>query len=235
MEALPNHGRIRLADGMSSRRGSARRALRAAVVTILVVYAIALYRGTPGLDDPTLLGSDAYNYHAAAQRLNDGHWLYEVEPGDIPVRTQAPYYSAVLVSPPPIAVLWRPLAWLPGDMGMWAWWLLVALLAIGAGTWFALTGTVAVVVATLILTPEIAYTALSGNVNAFVLVGVAGVWLADRSGRPVVAGGILAALVAVKVLPILLLAWFVSQRRWRSLQGFALASLAIGLLSIAGA
>ena len=113
--------------------------------------------------------------------------------------------------------------------------ILGALVAIGTGTWFALKGRVAVVMAVVILTPELAYTAFSGNVNAFVLVGTVGLWLADRSNKPMVSGGILAALVALKVLPILLLAWFVSQRRRQSLQWFAIAAAAIGFASVAGA
>ncbi|MHB8673898.1 MAG: glycosyltransferase family 87 protein [Candidatus Limnocylindrales bacterium] len=215
--------------------GIARRILRGSAVAILVVYTIALYRGTPGLDDPTLVGSDTYNYHAAAQRLNDGHKLYEVGPGDMPTRLQPQFYSVALVSPPPIAVLWRPLALLPNDLGAWVWWTLVAVTTLGASAWFMLKGSVAVVAASLILIPELAYTALSGNVNAFVLVGVAAVWLADRADRQGIAGGILAALVAIKVLPLLLLAWFIAQRRWRSLQWFAAWSLTIGLLSVLGA
>src|SRR5205823_2822366 len=58
---------------------------------------------------------DAYTYLAAGQRLNAGHQLYALSPGDNPVQLNPPYWTVPLLSPPFMAVLWRPLALLPMD------------------------------------------------------------------------------------------------------------------------
>ncbi len=53
---------------------------------------------------------DAPTYLAAGERLNAGHNLYALVAGDRPVLLDPPYWIVPLLSPPPIAVLWRPLA-----------------------------------------------------------------------------------------------------------------------------
>jgi hypothetical protein len=60
---------------------------------------------------------DVYTYLAAAERLNVGHNLYgPLLPGDRFINTSI-YEPAPLISPPLIAVLWRPLAVLPDPAG----------------------------------------------------------------------------------------------------------------------
>ena len=44
-------------------------------------------------------------------------------PGDRPVNIHPPYWLESLISPPPIAVVFRPFALL-GDAGAYAWWVL---------------------------------------------------------------------------------------------------------------
>ena len=52
--------------------------------------------------------------------LQLGHSIYALVAGDRPILLEPP--SAVpLISPPLVAVLWRPLAFLPDWLGMWAW------------------------------------------------------------------------------------------------------------------
>ena len=70
--------------------------------------------------DPTRPGSDAWNYLAAGERLNAGHPLYALSAGRPTVPLAPPYWSVPLLAPPPIAVLWRPLALL-GDASMVLW------------------------------------------------------------------------------------------------------------------
>jgi hypothetical protein len=70
--------------------------------------------------NPTAIGQDTWNYLAAGERLNAGHSIYALVAGDRPILLEPP--SAVpLISPPLVAVLWRPLAFLPDWLGMWAW------------------------------------------------------------------------------------------------------------------
>src|SRR5687767_10188966 len=54
--------------------------------------------------------TDANTYLAAGERLNAGHDLYRLRPGDREVLIIPELFTQPLVSPPPIAVLWRPLA-----------------------------------------------------------------------------------------------------------------------------
>src|SRR5665811_226267 len=73
--------------------------------------------------DPSHLGFDASNYYAAGQRLNVGHSLYgSLQRDDRPVPGYPAIYPAPLLSPPLIAVAWRPLALLPGTLSMDLWW-----------------------------------------------------------------------------------------------------------------
>src|SRR5438874_8322160 len=66
---------------------------------------------------------DAETYLAAGERLNAGHLLYALAPGDRPILANPAFYTYPLLSPPPIAVLWRPLAALPNGWGIGLWWL----------------------------------------------------------------------------------------------------------------
>src|SRR4030088_3430196 len=71
-------------------------------------------------------GWDAITYLAAGERLNAGHQLYALAPGDRWVWINPPFWTVPPLSPPPIAVLWRPLAALPNEWGVGIWWLACA-------------------------------------------------------------------------------------------------------------
>ncbi|MGH2513320.1 MAG: hypothetical protein ACRDGQ_11595, partial [Candidatus Limnocylindrales bacterium] len=90
----------------------------------------------PGLLHPGALGSDPSNYSAAGLRLNAGHALYgPLLAGDRAVPGYPELYPAPLLSPPLVAVIWRPLALLPGEVAMTAWWagglIIVSLIVFG--------------------------------------------------------------------------------------------------------
>jgi Glycosyltransferase family 87 len=220
---------------VTSRLPIIRLAIRAAVLTVFFVYLAALYRGTPWLSDPTTVGSDVSNYYAAGQRLNDGHDLYRLSPGDLPVPIEPPLYTAPLVSPPPVAVVWRPLALLPRDLAIRAWWLVAIAAAVATTVWFTGLGSLVVTLAVLALSTELAITALSANLNAFLLGAFSAIWLARRSSRPAIVGALIAISVAVKILPILLVLWLLVGRRWAELAWFAGVVAVIGVLSLLGA
>src|SRR3954468_15126551 len=86
-----------------------------ALVAVAVVISIGTIRAI-GFS-PATPGSDAWNYLAAGERLNAAHPLYALSPGDRAIQLLPPYWTVPLLAPPPITVLWRPLALL-GDSAM---------------------------------------------------------------------------------------------------------------------
>src|SRR5258708_23774685 len=110
------------------------------------------------------LFADVLTYQAAGERLNAGHELYRLQEGDRPVPNLPGVFSAPLVSPPPIAVLWRPIAALPFGFASWI-----------IACWVALLGTMAYLVlrtglvglgACLVLAEPIRNQLPSGNVRS---------------------------------------------------------------------
>ena len=176
-------------------------------------------------------GSDAWNYLAAGERLNAGHPLYALSPGDRPVPLAPPYWTVPLLAPPPIAVAWRPLALL-GDpaMGVWAGaGLIVTLLT--AGTLLA-GGGIAVAAIIALMSAPLALQSLSGNVNGLLFGALVVAWLA-RDRAPIV-GTLVAAAIAIKLTPVLLLVWLASAGRWRALGATLVALAVIGVVSLLG-
>jgi hypothetical protein len=212
-----------------------RLALRAAALTVFFVYLAALYRGTPWLSDPTTVGTDASNYYAAGQRLNDGHDLYHVRAGDLPVPVLPPFYTVPLISPPPVGVAWRPLALLPRDLAIRAWWIATVIAIVVTTIWFSGLGSLVVTLGVLVLSTELAITALSANLNALLVGVLAAIWLARRAERPGIVGSLVAVSVAVKVLPIVLVLWLVVGRRRSELAWFAGTGAVIGVVGLLGA
>jgi hypothetical protein len=212
-----------------------RLAIRAAVLTVFFVYLAALCRGTPWLSDPTTVGTDASNYYAAGQRLNDGHDLYHVRVGDLPVPVLPPFYTVPLISPPPVGVVWRPLALLPRDAAIMGWWIVTVIAIVVTTVWFSGLGSLVVTLGVLVLSTELAITALSANLNALLVGVLAAIWLARRADRPGIVGTLVAVSVAVKVLPIVLVLWLIVGRRRSELVWFTGTAAVIGVLSLLGA
>jgi hypothetical protein len=191
-------------------------------VTVIVPYA--------------LVGNDGVTYLAAAERLNAGHQLYSLELGDrLVYGLGSPCCPYPLMSPPPIAVLWRPLALLGPETALllWDWVNAVAIIVI-VGLLLVrrpLTTGILIVVLSLPLAVE----TLLGNVNGLLLAGLAATWLLGRSGRFATAGAVIGLMAAVKIWPALLLVWFISQGHLRASKGFVASVLVVGVLSLAGA
>jgi glycosyl transferase family 87 len=194
------------------------------LVAIMVVY---FERGfVPG---------DAYTYLAAGERLNAGHPLYALSPGDRPVGFEPPYWNVPLLSPPPIAVAWRPLAALPLEAGVYVWWAF-QVAAIGAA--FLLVAARRPILASLgllVLVIPFAYEIGVGNVNGFILLGLILTWRATALGQERATGALAAAMTAIKVTPVLLGWWLLTARRWTALRWYVVAGLAILAVSILGA
>jgi hypothetical protein len=180
-------------------------------------------------------GWDAITYLAAGERLNAGHQLYALVPGDRWVWINPPYWTVPLLSPPPIAVLWRPLAALPNEWGLGLWWLACAaaiatVLVILFRRLPLATGAMLVAFA-----PSLAWELGVANVNGLILAGTVGVWLLSRNRHNAWAGALIGLMFAIKLWPIVLLAFFVARDRGRAIGGFLISVAVVGTLSLLGA
>jgi hypothetical protein len=203
--------------------------------------------------DPSHLGFDASNYYAAGQRLNVGHSLYgSLQRDDRPVPGYPAIYPAPLLSPPLIAVAWRPLALLPGTLSMDLWWfgglalltaLTVAFAVVGKPRNLIVLATVLVLGLPLTLAAAARYpylgfsspvslAALSGNVNAYLVALFALTWCASSRDRQWLAGSAAALAAALKLSPVVILWWFVTQRSWRSARAFVVAAATLGVAGV---
>jgi Glycosyltransferase family 87 len=179
--------------------------------------------------------ADGYTYLAAGERLNSGHPLYALSPGDRPVDIRPPYWTVPLLSPPPVAVLFRPLAALPNELGLRLWWLgCVIAIAVALGVMFRVRP-VLMSAAVLVFLLPLEFEIPTANVNGFLLLAVVMTWLLARSGRDGAAGAVIAAAAAVKLTPAILIVWFLSQRRWTAVRAFLVVGAALLLVSLAGA
>jgi len=178
---------------------------------------------------------DAFTYLAAGERLNAGHFLYALSPGDRPVALDPPYWTVPFLSPPFIAVLWRPLAALPLDLGVYLWWAgAVTSLAVVLGTLMAqrrLLTSVAILALLIPLTYEIGV----GNANAYLLAGAVAVWVLARDGRTFAAGPVAAVMTAVKLTPLPVAAWVIGTGGRRGLAVVVTSLVVCGVISLVGA
>jgi hypothetical protein len=172
---------------------------------------------------------DPWNYLAAGERLNAGHALYALSPGDRPVIIVPPYWSVPLLAPPPIAVLWRGLAIL-GAPSMWLWGLACLIGVVGSCVYLG-TGGAHWLVA--LLATSLTLTAISGNASAVVLPMFVGAWVFRE--RPWVVGALIASAAAIKLTPLILVLWLIATRRWHAVVATGVVGLGIGVASLIGA
>jgi hypothetical protein len=180
------------------------------------------------------LPGDAVTYAAAGERLNAGHEIYRLLPGDSPVLMEPPYPPVPLLSPPLIAVVFRPLALLPGLAGAWLWF---ATMAILLGLAIAVLLRAAPVVTGLLLTVlsfPVAVLVGVGNVDALVISGSVGAWLLLRDRRDTAAGALIGTLASLKLTPLILAWWLLAQDRRRALVAFAATIGALAVVTVAG-
>jgi hypothetical protein len=179
---------------------------------------------------------DGVTYLAAAERLNAGHGLYSLMPGD---RLVAGFGTGCcpfpLMSPPPIAVLWRPIALLGPETALLIWDWVNAIAIIATVGLLLVRIPLATGIFMVLLSLPLAQETLLGNVNGLLLAGVAAAWLLGRSGRFALAGAVIAVMAAVKLWPAVLIIWFLTQGHHRALKGFLAGSLVMAGTSLVGA
>jgi hypothetical protein len=210
----------------------------AAITVVAAMIWTAVLR--PDYLDPTQIGTDVSTYLAAGERLATGGQVYALSAGDRPVHIWPPYWSVPFVSPPTLAVLWAALSLLPAGPLMVAWWLGAFLITLTTVGWLIARGPPTLLAVLMPISLGVAITAWTGNVNGLLVGGIVLTWpLAERSGKlsALALGVIIAASAAVKVGPILLLAWLVQRRRWDAVAAAIIVGvgLAFATAAVAGA
>lgn len=224
------------------RLGAGRLASLAFGLAVIWSFAGTIVLWRPDLLRPTDIGSDTSNYFAAAQRVIDGHPLYELTAGDRPAPADnPPDWTVPILSPPSLPALFLPLVMLPGPTGMVLWWAacfaaaaaFAAFLAMRAPPWVLWVG--------VPLTILSAITAWSGNVNAL-LPGMAALmwlWAGEEGARPrtLILAGVLGAVGAgIKLGPVAFLPWLMGRGRVGASIAFlgAIASLFLVVVLMTG-
>jgi hypothetical protein len=190
--------------------------------------------------------ADTLTYLHAGERLNAGHPLYALSAGDsIPLGMEPPFPTFPLFSPPLVAVLFRPLAALPGAAGAAVFWgAMLVLASIAVATVVVerpLFGSIGVIGLSLPIGMAMAV----GNVDcATVAATVAVCWLAttepaaggwrSRDGiagvsrDDLILGFIVGTLISIKLTPAVFAVWLLGMRRGRPL---AVAAVVIAVLA----
>lgn len=198
-----------------------------AIGLLLAVQSVYFTRGfVPG---------DAFTYLAAGERLNDGHLLYALSPGDREVGLKPPFWTVPLLSPPPIAVVFRVFAAIPNEIGVYVWWAICIASIAGTIVVMLRRRPILVGLAVIALTIPLVYEIGVGNLNALLVAGIVAAWYLLTRGRDLPAGAIIAAMTALKLTPVVLAWWLITQRRWDGGKGFVLAGLTIAAISVLGA
>lgn len=194
--------------------GPARRVIRRTLVLVPAVLAVAValtYLAAFNLPHSYYRPfTDANTYLAAGERLNAGHELYALQPGDRPVALEPDLSPSPLFSPPPIAVIWRPLAALPFNLGLILWIVAIWTSCLGTMLYVAARGGSLGIGLGLLLAQPAGQLLAVGNVAAFfpMLAILAWRW----RDRPI-AGAIIGSMTAVKIAPGVLGGWLLAERR----------------------
>jgi len=187
------------------------------------------------LVNPGLVANDAVTYLAAGERLNAGHNLYALSPGDRAVPLLPPYWTVPLLSPPFIAVIWRPLALLPPAASVAAWTLAGFVAVLVAVRWSIGRRDALVAVTIAVLSQGIAVVAVTGNVDAFLLLISLLVWRLGRRDHEKAVGALVALSIALKITTVGFAWMLLVERRWRALGAMVVVGAAMAALSLLGA
>ncbi len=213
--------------------------LRVLRVTAAAYFAAHLLRiaifDAPEFLRPWRVSSDVSTYYAAGLRLDVGHPLYALSPGDWPVPLFPPAVSYPFLSPPFMAVLWRPLSLLPADPVMTVWWLIGGILCAATVLWTIRAGSAIAVAGVIVLAPFLASTTLSGDVNAYLVPLLFACWWSSAAGRDGAAGALASLASAIKLTPVSLAWWLLVRDRRRGFAAFVLTSAGLAGFSLLGA
>jgi Glycosyltransferase family 87 len=211
---------------------SAQRILRLVVPAIAIGMVVAIQRI---YFNRGLIPGDSFTYLAAGERLNAGHLLYALSPGDRPVGFEPPFFTVPLLSPPPIAVLFRPLAAIPNEIGVYIWWIATIVILAVVILWMLRERPILVGLTVLVLSIPIVYQIGVGNLNGLIVAGIVVAWYLLTRRRDLAAGAIFALMTAFKITPGIFLWWLITQRRWDAFKAFVVTGLVVLAISVLGA
>jgi hypothetical protein len=178
---------------------------------------------------------DATTYLAAGERLNAGHAVYALAPGDRDPGLKPPYWTVPLLSPPLIAVIFRPLAALPWAVGAYIFWAATLVSLAIVLLWYFGRRPVLASLAVLVLVVPITYEIGVGNMNAILLLGAVLTWRWATHGREAWAGVVTALGIVLKVSPLPLAWWLITQRRWTAVKAGIAGGVVFAAISVLGA
>jgi hypothetical protein len=171
---------------------------------------------------------DALTYLAAGERLNAGHPLYMLSPGDRIVQTSPPFFGPLL-SPPLIAVVFRPIA-LGGLPAMWAWSAVLGLI-IAITVWHLAT-TRRAATTVFLLGIGLGLAVVIGNISALLIPGYVLLW--RFRARPQV-GALIGVMGVTKLLPFVFVGFLISRRDFKAV-GWCVLGAALALwVTVVGA
>lgn len=202
-------------------------AVASAIGIVVAFFAIYLQRGfVPG---------DAFVYLGAGERLNAGHPLYAISPGDRPIGVEPPFWTVPLLSPPPIAVLWRPLAALPWELGVYVWWAIdLAAIALAIGLMVRRRPLLVAAGITVVSVPLV-YEIGVANMNGLILLGLVLAWRSFVRGDDRGTGIAVGLMAAFKLTPGVLAWWLIVGRRWAAVRWAVATGLVVLAISLLGA
>ena len=218
----------RALTGEPDRAGTAprrRRIVWRAALAIWSIAAAAVQFRAVNVGRPFL---DAYTYFAAAKRLNVHHLLYQLSPGDLHIALHPPYWSVPILSPPFMAVIWRPLARLGYPLSGYVWMITLGV----AMAWAAYEVFVVSPAAMAVAAPGLGYLFGSGNVHGFLFAALVALWLWRGRTWP---AALLGVVTAAKVMPVVFVPWLISERKVRPLVAYFVAAAACTLIGLIGA
>lgn len=208
----------------------ARRLLNAILLALVVVASLLwffayLEASKLGPNRPQLF-NDSNTYLAAVERLDAGHRLYVLSEGDRPIMTIPGVYESPLLSPPPIAAIWRVIDAIPFGFALWmiaAW--AATFAAVG---WVVLRAPFPGAPLALALSFPLGEQIFGGNACCFYPLFYLLAW---RYREHAWIGVLVAAMAAIKLAPIAVVGWLIGTRRFRAV---AVTAATLALLFVAG-
>ena len=141
-----------------------------------------------------------------------------------------------LLSPPLIAVVYRPLAALPRDAGAYIAWAVSLVAVLGTIGALVRRRPITTSLAVILLCMPLTLTLDIANVNSLLFLGAVASWWLYVRGRYFWSGVAIAVMAAVKLTPGPLATWLLLSRRSRrqGLYGLAVSGLVCAIVSVAG-
>lgn len=228
------------------KRFTPQKLLNVSLVVVFVALVFPLYVAK-GLNDSldhargtgTVGGIDFKAYYIAADMLRTGKDFYDVEQQKQEVEARGlPPNESFYIYPPLLAILFLPLTTLPIHTAAQVWFFLNLILYVVSLVvlWRTLdlgrlSRHLGLLCTLAFLFPPALFTLYKGQVNILVLLLLALTLLCYKSERPILAGLFLGLGAMVKLMPLLLLLYFM----WRRKTAVAAAALAtVLLIGIAG-